>query len=548
MAVELNIATAFGAVAARYPQRAAIIQGEQSVSFGELSNRANALARVLAERGIGCHTERDRLAGHRTGQDLVGQLLHNGVAYLEGMFGTFRARAVPFNINYRYTADELRGVLTDASPRALQFHATFAPLVAEVVTDLAPDTLLLQVADTSGNALIPGALDFDEIVAATPADPPAITVSPDDLYLIYTGGTTGSPKGVLWRQSDAAVSLLRLVDRRTGQEWSSLDAMVDGLRTEPVRILPSAPFMHGGGQWAALQALCEGNTVSLQSDCAHFDPADIWDTAEAHRVHAMLIIGDAFARPLVAELERRKRDLSTLRLLVSGGAATQTSYKERIHAAIPGVAVLDRNGASESGTFGHRRSADASGLDDDVVFDIDDGTVVVDEERTKFLGPGHDGTGWLGKSGRIPLGYLNDGVKTEATFPVVAGRRIALPGDRAQLLADGRVRFLGRDSTVINSGGEKVFAEEVEAAVRSCPGVADAVVCGRPSGTWGSEVVALVAATETAAVTLDVVRAHCAKTLAGYKLPKAVMLVDSIRRTAAGKADYRWARELVALD
>jgi 3-oxocholest-4-en-26-oate---CoA ligase len=317
------------------------------------------------------------------------------------------------------------------------------------------------------------------------------------------------------------------------------------VRPEPVRVLPCAPFMHGGGQWAALQALCEGNTVSLQRDCTHFDPADIWDTVEAHRVHAVLIIGDAFARPLAEELERRPRDLSSLRLLVSGGAAMQPSYKERIHAAIPTVAILDRTGASESGTFGHRRTSDADSQDDDPVFDIEADTVLVDEERTGFLTGGHTGTGWLGKRGRIPLGYLNDAVKTAATFPTVGGQRVALPGDRAQLLDGGRVRFLGRDSAVVNSAGEKVFAEEVEAAVRSCPGVADAVVCGRPSEAWGSEVVAVVAPARAAEVTLDRVRAHCAKTLAGYKLPKAVVLVDAVQRTAAGKADYRWAREVV---
>jgi fatty-acyl-CoA synthase len=544
MAVEFNLANVFGAVAARHLERPAVVHGEQTESYGALANQMNSLARFLANQGLGCDRERDRLSGHETGQALVGQLMHNSVAYLVGMLGSFRARAVPFNLNYRYTAEELRYVLADACPRAIQFHSAFAPLIAQVRPDLDPETLLLQVPDGSGHPLLSGALDFDETLASTPPVPPDCTPLPDDLFLVYTGGTTGMPKGALWRQADVMVSGLMVVDRKTNREWASLDALLSRVRSAPVRVLSGAPYMHSAGQWVALQALCEGNTVVIQRDGTRFEAADIWDSAEAHRVNALFIVGDALARPLTIELERRHRDLRALRLIVSGGAAMQPMYKDRLQAAIPGVVIVDRVGSSESGPLGKRLTSNGIG-DGRAVFEVDDSTVVVSEDRTGFLTPGHDAVGWLGRRGRIPLGYLNDQDKTARSFPVVEGERVALPGDRGRLLSDGRVELLGRDGTVINSGGEKVFAEEVEAVLRSCPGVADALACGRPSERWGTEVVAVVAAAEGATLGVDAIRQHCARQLARYKLPKAIVFVDKIPRSPAGKADYRWAAELV---
>jgi fatty-acyl-CoA synthase len=542
-AQELNLALVFEGVAARLPDRPAILHGDHCLTFAELGSRARRLARYLHDQGLGCFAERGDLAGHEPGQHLLAQLLHNGPEYVEGLLGSYRARVAPFNVNYRYTADEIRYVLLDAGARAVQFHACFAPVLAEVLPDLPADVVLLQVADGSGHPLLPGAVDYEAALASVPPELDEVTPSPDDLYLIYTGGTTGKPKGVMWRQADLAVAGLGLIDRRQGTEWKSLDDMLEAMRPHPIRLLSCAPFMHGAGQWAALQVLAEGNTLVIHRDPSGFDPGAIWDTVAEHQVAAMLIVGDAFARPLADELEARPREVTSLRMLTTGGAATQPAYKERLRKAIPGLAIVDNVGSSESGIQARNRHEGPSptGV---ATFEPDRAMAVVSADYQAFLTPGHEGTGWLAKRGRIPLGYLHDAAKSERTFPVVEGLRVTIPGDRVRQLADGQVVLLGRDAAVINTGGEKVYAEEVEAAVKLSPQVLDAVVCGRPSERWGSEVVAIISAAPGTTVDESELLELCARQLARYKLPKAFVVVPEVRRSAAGKADYRWAAEL----
>ncbi|MGQ0573870.1 MAG: AMP-binding protein [Pseudonocardia sp.] len=533
--------TLFGVVeatAAAVPGRAAVVHRGGTLTYARLVERARRLARLLGDRGLGIRRERAGLAGHECGQDMLAQYLHNGPEYVEGMLGAYRARVAPFNVNYRYVAGELRYLLRDAAPRAVQFHGRFAAALAEVLPDVPSVRLLLQVDDGSGADLLPGAVDYEAAIAAV-APEPQPQPSPDDLYVLYTGGTTGLPKGVLWRQGDAAVSLFGARDRRRGTEWACLADKVAAIATHPQRYLLLAPLMHGGGQIAALHALSDGHTIVLPDDTTRFDPAGALDAVARHGATALVVVGDAFGRPLADELAARPRELPTLRLVVSGGAALSAVHRQRLVAAVPGLTVLDSIGASETGVQGR---SDAPAGDAAPTYVPEPGTVVLADDRATPLPPGHDGTGWLATAGRVPLGYLGDPAKTAVTFPVIGGRRLAVPGDRARLLADGRIQLLGRDSTTINTGGEKVFAEEVEAALRCHPDVVDAVVCGRPSARWGEEVVALVAVRPGRELDEPGLRAHCARRLAGYKLPKAVIVVDEVRRSPSGKPDVRWAR------
>ncbi|MFC4944250.1 AMP-binding protein [Pseudonocardia sp. GCM10023141] len=544
--VEFSIATLVETTAQRVPDRPAIVADGTAFSYAELVDRSRRLARYLTDHGLGAHRERAELAGHESGQDLMAQYLHNGVEYLEGLIGAFRGRVAPFNVNHRYVADELRNLLRNARPAAIQFHACFAPVLAEVLTDLPTAPLLLQVEDGSGEPLLPGAVDYEQALGSV-SPQVDVVVAPDDLYVLYTGGTTGMPKGVLWRQADVVVAALGVRNRRADREWTALDERLAAIPRRPQRVMPLAPYMHGAAQWFALQALCEGNTVVLPSQPRRFDPDDAWDTAARHGVTMISIVGDAFARPLADAIEARPRDLPALQYLFSGGAALSTIHRRRLTTALPHLTVTETIGSSESGTQG--RSADDSAADHGATartFAPGPGTVVLDEDLRGALTPGHTGTGWLATGGRIPLGYLGDAAKTARTFPVVDGRRLTVPGDRARLHADGRVELLGRDATTVNSGGEKIFVEEVEAAVKAHPGVADAVVCGRPSARWGSEVVALVEPRPGIVLDPDAVLATCAEHVARYKVPKALHIVDGVRRTPAGKSDLRWATELAA--
>lgn len=527
------------ATATRVPHRPAVIGAGQLITYGELTDRSRRLARYLVDQGLGLHHERSDLRGHEAGQDLLAQYLYNSGAYIEGMVGGFRARLAPFNVNYRYVESELRYLLRDARPAAIQYHACFAPLLARVLPSVPSLRILLQVDDGSGHALLPGAVDYEDAIGSASDHVPTVP-DPDDLYVLYTGGTTGMPKGVLWRQGDAAVALLGVWNRRKHRAWGSLDERITAIPALPHRVMPLAPFMHGAAQWAALQSICEGNTVVIPEQVRRFAPDEAWDTAARCGVTGLTIVGDAFGSPLADAIEARPRELPTLRYLFSGGAALSHRNKQRLVNAVPGLQIIETVGSSESGI---QATAVDGGHDNQprARFRAGEGTVVLSHDLSEILGPGHSGLGWLASSGRVPLGYLGDAAKTARTFPVVEGLRMSVPGDRARMLADGVIELLGREATTINTGGEKVFAEEVEAALKLHPDVADAVVCGRPSDRWGAEVIALVQARPGALAAGPSLQEHCAAILAQYKVPKEVVLVDRVQRTASGKPDYAWA-------
>jgi len=528
---EHNVAALHEAIAAAVPDRECIVAGGIHRTWAEVTDRTRRLAAVLAEAGLGLRGDPSAGAPWESPHDHVALYLHNGHEYLEGMLGAWKARAASVNVNYRYVAAELRYVLADSAARAVIYHGAFAATLAEVLPDLSDVTLLLQVDDGSGAPLLPGAVPYEDALAAAPPVPPP-GLSPDDRYIVYTGGTTGMPKGTLWRQGDFLVTALGV----SGSE----DAIVAGAGARAgLRTLPSAPFMHGAAHWNAISAWTSGGTVIVQDDPTRLDPADVLGTCARECVTALQIVGDPFARPLLDELDAHHYDLSALRFLLSGGAVLSAPVKARIKERLPAVRIVDVLGSSESG-----RQAVGG---DDGGFRLEASTVVLSEDRSRILTPGDDEVGWLAQAGRVPLGYLGDPAKTAASFPVVNGRRYAVAGDRVRLRPGGELELLGRDSVTINTGGEKVFAEEVEQALTSHPDVADAVVVGRPSERWGSEVVAVLAARPGAVRPPDeILRDHCRRTLAGYKVPKSFCWVDRVVRSPAGKADYAWARSQVS--
>jgi acyl-CoA synthetase (AMP-forming)/AMP-acid ligase II len=541
---ELNIAAVQEAVAAARPDHETVVQGDRRLTAAELTSRTRRLANVLLGAGLGLRAERAALEGHQSGQDHVAVYLHDGPEYVEAMLGAYKARTAPFNVNWRYVADELRYVLAAGGARAVVYHGAFTP-VLESVRAAVPDlSLLLRVDDGSGHPLLPGAVDYEEALAAAPAQRPDLDWSPDDLYILLTGGTTGLPKAVLWRQADIVVAGMSVLNVGQGREWDSVEELVAAAANPVIsKVLVAPPLMHGAGQWAAFQAVLSGGTAILPTTPDRRDPADLLGLVEREAVPAAVVVGDAFVRPLIDELRQGRFDASALRLLVNGGAPLSTEARMALLELLPDLMIVDSVGSSEGGTQGRGGGSRGGGVPAGCFRPVG-GTAVLDAERQRILEPGHDGDGWLATGGRIPLGYLDDAERTAQTFPVVGGVRMAVPGDRARHRADGLIQVLGRDSVTINSGGEKIFAEEVEAAVLAHPGVADVTVVGRPSPKWGSEVVAVVAARPGVELQADDIVATVRQRLAGYKVPKAVVFVDAVRRSPAGKADYRWARDV----
>ncbi len=398
--------------------------------------------------------------------------------------------------------------------------------------------LLVEIDDGSTDASWSTSVDYETILRDPAYADPGPDSSPDDLHVACTGGTTGRPKAVLWRQGDLFVAAM----------GGDQDLDDEGLRTRALagagRWFPTSPLMHVAAQWTTFLAANMGATVIFHDDRERFDPATILGTAARERVNMMTIVGDAYARPLVEELGHQHYDLSALAVVGTGGAPTSQSLKRALLQELPHITVRDGYGASEIGVM-------ASGIADGATeeaqrFTLGPSARVLAADRSRFLGPTEDDVGWMARGGHVPLGYLDDEAATRATFPVIDGVRVAVPGDRARFTPDGQVLLLGRDSLVVNTGGEKVFVEEVEDVLKQHDAVVDALVTGRPHERFGQEVVAIVQLDGTTTPTGAELRDWCCAHLARYKAPRAFVTVDAIRRHASGKADYRWAGEQAA--
>ena len=545
-ATQFTVPAVARAVAATIGDRELIIQGERRYTYAEIIERSNRLAGYLHSRGLGCHTERSALAGHEVGQDLLGLYAYNGNEFVEALLGAFAARVAPFNVNFRYVKSELQYLLADSGATALIYHAAFAPRVAEVLPDLPQLRVLIQIADDSGNALLDGAVDYESAIESAPPLP-SVEHSPDDLYVLYTGGTTGMPKGVLWRQHDIFMTSFGGRNIMTGETVGSIDEIVARVAAGPgIKVLILPPLIHGAAQWSVMTAITTGQTLVFPAVVDHLDADDVARTIEREKVAAVTVVGDAMARPLLGAIEKGIANVSSLAVIANGGALLTPYVKERLIKALPNAMVVDGVGSSETG--GQMSHLSIAGAVSTGIFNPGPDTFVAAEDFGSVLQPGHDGMGWLAQRGYIPLGYKGDAAKTAATFPVIDGIRYAIPGDRARHRADGVIELLGRDSVTINSGGEKIFVEEVETAIASHPAVADVVVAGRPSERWGQEVVAVVSLADNARADAGELIAHAGKSLARYKLPKAIVFRAAIERSPSGKADYRWAREQAVND
>lgn len=537
--VDLNVGLVLEAVAGAVPDREAIVWRDRRLTYRTLLDRCSRLSAVLAGAGLGAHGDPAAAADSDAAQDRVLLEMTNCSEYLEGMLGGFLARVGPANVNYRYTATELRYLLDDSQARAAIVHRRFVPTLVDALSSRPPLDLLLVVDDGSGAAVPSWATPYEEALAAAGPGGPGVEPerpTPDDLYIVYTGGTTGRPKGVLWRQADFLAGALGVTGTYDGLATAAAAAPPERLRT-----LPAPPLMHGAAHWNALSCLAAGGTVVLPDHPERLDPDDLLATIERERCTSLNIVGDAFGIPLAEAIERGPaRDLSSLRHIVTGGAVLSSATKTRLTSLLPGVRIIDIVGSSESGRQGVSAGTDAG------TFRRSGEAVVLDDDRRRILPPDDRSVGWLATTGPIPRGYLGDPDKTAATFPLIDGVRYVVAGDRARWTSDGGIELLGREAATINTGGEKVFAEEVEAAVRSHPAVADAVVVGRPSQRWGSEVVAVVALRPGGEdVDDDELREACAGSLARYKLPRAFVRVPEVQRTPSGKSDYAWARRIV---
>jgi len=457
------------------------------------------------------------------------------------MLGAYLARVAPFNVNYRYVDDELLYLLTDSDATGVIYQARYAPNLARIRERLPKLRLLIQLADESGNTLLPGALDYETALADASDALPPVQPSPDDLYILYTGGTTGAPKGVLWRQEDIFHAAMTGVPPgmpgpATVEELAENATSNGGF----MRVMTTPPLMHGAAQWLGFGAIHQGGTVVLQGKPEKLDPEEILGLVERERCNTLTMVGDAFARPIVEEMRRGSYDLSRLFVIGSGGAILSPHMKEALLEFVPHAMVVDGFGASETGAHGSHatRAGDPAQTGKFAMTN----TLVLKGDLSGPLPEGTEETGWVARTGHVPLGYYKDPAKTAKTFPTIGDVRYAVPGDHAHFNADGSINVLGRGSVCINSGGEKIYPEEVEQVLRKHPAVYDAVVVGTPDERFGEQVTAVIQ--PRAGVKLDQadLADFAGQLLARYKLPRTIVLVDEMVRSPSGKPDYRWAK------
>ncbi len=528
---EWTVGAVLDAIADVVPDRLMTVCGNRRSTYAESAERTNRLANYFSGKGFGVHRPRETLNRWECGQDRVALIMYNDL-YPDMVIGCLKARTVPVNVNHHYAPREIRDLLDYVAPRAIIYHRSLGARFAEVLPPESTE-LLLSIDDGSTAPELPGAISLDDVMAAGDAQCDVVG-SPDDLIMMCTGGTTGRPKGVLWRQSDMYV--LSMV----GADHASVTEIHDKVRNGGPPWFAVSPLMHAAGMWTAFAALCAGLPVVLYDDRNKLDVRSVWETAEREKVGMITMVGDAYAGPLVAELRAGRYDLSSVQSIGTGGAATNPKYKRALMECLPHVTIIEGYGSSETGNmaFGYSREGTASDT-----FEPRFGATVVSADRGRFLQPGEQEIGWAARKGRIPLGYFNDAEATKRTFPEIDGQRVVIPGDRASVEKDGTIRLFGRDSLVVNTGGEKVFVEEVEEVLRAHEGIADALVVGRPSERWGQEVVALIAPDAGAELSGDELYALCTSRLAHFKAPKAFIFVDQIQRLGNGKPNYRWARQ-----
>ncbi len=524
----LNIADLAEHAIDAVPDRVALICGNEQITYAELEEKANRFAHYLTDHGV----KKD---------DKVGLYSRNRIEIVVAMLGVVKAGAILVNVNYRYVEAELRYLFDNSDMVALVHERQYSDRVANVLPDTPNVTTILVVEDGSDKDYSRyGGVEFSTALAQGSPERDFGERSPDDIYLLYTGGTTGFPKGVMWRHEDIYRVLLGGTDFATGEfvQDEYQHAQLAAAAPPMVRF-PIPPMIHGATQSATWMALFAGGTVVLATE---FDAEEVWRTVADRKVNLLFFTGDAMGRPLLDALEHSERDLSSLYVLASTAALFSPSLKERFCELLPNRVITDSIGSSETGFGGTSIVAKGATQTGGPRVTIDKNTVVLDDEGNQVV-PGSGARGILAKRGNIPVGYYKDEKKTAETFRTINGVRYAIPGDYAQVEADGTVTMLGRGSVSINTGGEKVYPEEVEAALKGHPDVFDALVVGVPDDRYGQHVAAVVAPRPGTRPTLGGLDAFVRQQIAGYKVPRSLWLVDEVKRSPAGKPDYAWARK-----
>lgn len=506
------------------PERVALICGQDRLTYERLEERTNRLAHHLADKGVGPGSH-------------VGVYSQNSLEAVETMVAAYKLRAVAVNVNYRYVRDELRYVFDNADLAALVHQRRYSDAVADVLPDVPSLQTVLSVDDGSGTPLREGE-DYEAALAQGRPERDFAERSPDDLYILYTGGTTGHPKGVMWRQEDVWRVLGGGIDFTTGEVITDeYHQSRQGAESGALVTLPVAPLIHGAAQWVTLGGLFSGSTLVL---VPQFDPHAVWRAIQDHGVNVISITGDAMARPMLEAFQEGDYDASSLLAFSSSAALFSQSVKEQYLEHLPNVIITDSIGSSETGFggLGIVQAGSEQGGGPSVQPGKD--AIVVDDDG-RPVEPGSGVVGLFARGGHIPLGYYKDPDKTAAMFTEVDGRRYVTPGDSAVVEADGSITLLGRGNMCVNTGGEKVFPEEVEGALKSHPDVFDAVVVGVADERLGQRVAAVLQLRPDRDADFAGIDAHVRTRIAGYKVPRSFWLADEITRTPGGKPDYRWA-------
>ena len=535
--MEFNAADIFEGVVDRVPDREAIVHGSTRLTYKELDARSNKAANALKKLGI-------KKGSH------VGIYAFNCVEWLEIMLGAYKLCAIPININYRYVEEELKYLIENADMQAIFYHKQFSKKLQNIKGQLPLLKSFICINDHSDDEnAIEESFDFENLIINEDESRLKVQRSGDDQYILYTGGTTGMPKGVVWRMEDVLMTLGGGIDAVTGEKYKTPEEFADKCFQDQTIALALAPFMHGGAQWQSFNAFFSGWKLII-NDQISFDADYIWEVVAKEKVMNLTIMGDAMGRPLCDALPKaieKGLDLSSLFVLSSTASVFSATIKDTILEFLPNLFLIDAVGSSETGATGvniHTKDGKLKDSGGGPKFTKPDFSEILNLDTKEIIPPSDTQTiGYLARKGHVPLAYYKDEEKSKKTFIEVNGERYSIPGDMAKYEADGQMTLLGRGSVSINSGGEKIFPEEVEMALKAHPNIFDCLVVGVKDDRWGQKVVAVIQRREDIEMSLEEIKEVASKYIASYKMPKAIVFSEVIERAPSGKPNYKWAQQ-----
>ena len=535
--MEFNAADIFEGVVDRVPDREAIVHGSTRLTYKELDARSNKAANALKKLGI-------KKGSH------IGIYAFNCVEWLEIMLGAYKLCAIPININYRYEEEELKYLIDNADMEAIFYHKQFSNKLENIKSHLPLLKDFICIEDDSGeDDVIDKSFNFEDLIANEDESRLDVDRSGDDKYILYTGGTTGMPKGVVWRMEDVLMTLGGGIDAVTGEKYPTPEAFADKCLQDQTIALALAPFMHGGAQWQSFNSFFSGWKLII-NDQVSFDADYVWEVVAKEKVMNLTIMGDAMGRPLCDALPRaieKGLDLSSLFVLSSTASVFSASIKDTILEYLPNLFLIDAVGSSETGATGvniHTKDGKLKDSGGGPKFTKPNFSEILNLDTKEVIPPSDTETiGYLARKGHVPVAYYKDEEKSKKTFIEVGGVRYSIPGDMAKYEEDGQMTLLGRGSVSINSGGEKIFPEEVEMALKAHPNIFDCLVVGVKDDRWGQKVVAVIQRRENDELSLDDIKDVASKYIASYKMPKEIVFSELIERAPSGKPNYQWAQE-----